>query len=175
MLFNNTILNLDIIRMIILYIDKNPEECAKQVMDKHISVIILEYANLLCTAKRVLSLEIGEDFKRLYNHEHLRHEVARWARYSKENYTWALKCFEALLEEYRYRFKKVHKSEELLEKLKQYPKVFITENGFTEPPRLRDKTYWKDSGTLESMREYYMQSKRKFAIWTGRIIPYWFK
>ena len=40
--------------MNIFYVDKNPETAAKMMCDKHIIKMILESAQMLCTAKRVL-------------------------------------------------------------------------------------------------------------------------
>ena len=40
--------------MNIFYLDKNPNTAAKMMCDKHIIKMILESAQMLCTAKRVL-------------------------------------------------------------------------------------------------------------------------
>ena len=40
--------------MNIFYVDKNPVTAAKMMCDKHIIKMILESAQMLCTAKRVL-------------------------------------------------------------------------------------------------------------------------
>jgi len=40
--------------MNIFYVDKDPVKAAKMMCDKHIIKMILESAQMLCTAKRVL-------------------------------------------------------------------------------------------------------------------------
>ena len=40
--------------MNIFYVDKSPKKSAKMMCDKHIIKMILESAQMLCTAKRVL-------------------------------------------------------------------------------------------------------------------------
>ena len=40
--------------MNIFYVDKDPVKAAKMLLDKHVVKMILESAQMLCTAKRVL-------------------------------------------------------------------------------------------------------------------------
>jgi hypothetical protein len=89
--------------MNIFYVHPDPVICAQQHVDKHVVKMILEYAQLLSTAHRVLdgSISVGVSDKGrkktsykladdrdavLYSATHLNHPSAKWARHSLANY-----------------------------------------------------------------------------------------
>ena len=95
--------------MNIFYLHSDPEMCAKWAVDSHCVKMILEAAQLLSTAHRVIDgletegksasgrrkkvwvLPEDRDFK-LYNATHVNHPSAVWARQSNNNYNW-LWCY----------------------------------------------------------------------------------
>jgi len=155
--------------------------------------MILEYAQLLSTAHRVLDGEeyygltktgrkvrrwnlVGELDSVLYSATHISHPSAVWARYSVENYMWLAEMLEELCNEYTYRYCKVHKVQEsgLMQALKNnFPKNFKN-FGFTEPtPAMPDDV--KVSGnSIASYRNYYIKNKTHLADWKNRPIPEWY-
>ena len=100
--------------MNIFYVDKNPKTAAKMMCDKHIIKMILESAQMLCTAKRVLDGKLymaktknGRNIKRwrlsderenvLYKASHINHPSAIWVRESVENYLQMYKLLLSLI------------------------------------------------------------------------------
>ena len=110
--------------MNIFYVDKNPETAAKMMCDKHIIKMILESAQMLCTAKRVLDgieytdftkngrkirrwrLENSNEEAIIYKAGWLGHPSTQWVLKSAYNYIWLYKHFLALNEEYKLRWQK---------------------------------------------------------------------
>jgi len=174
--------------MNIFYLDQNPKECAKQHCDKHVVKMILEYAQLLSTAHRMLdgeqyyepSRRSGRMVKRfhldgpranLYQATHMHHPSAVWCRENISNYVWLDDLFEACLDEYTYRYDKVHKCAELKDLLHEPPDNI--EIGAFTPPTLAmpDENKVSDCN-IECYRDYY--HTKHFAKWTNRPIPEWF-
>ena len=60
------------------------KEIAQYMMDKHVSKILLEAVQMLCSAKRVLDPD-DEINDRIYKLAHKNHPVTIWCRQSKEN------------------------------------------------------------------------------------------
>ena len=170
--------------------------------DKHVIKQILEYAQLLSIAHRVLdgTLSIGlsktgrkqsryvlsdERESVLYSATHINHPSAVWVRQSEQNYLWLANMLVALCGEYTYRYEKIHKVERdglCYVLLKNIPKN-INNNGWSEPtPAMPDEVkihrevftdrYEVDS--LSSYRNYYINKKAHLASWKKRTIPEWY-
>jgi len=76
-------------------------EIAQFMMDKHVSKILLEAVQMLCSAKRILDPEDEETNTRLYKLAHKNHPVTIWCRKSRANYIWTLDLIEELHKDYR--------------------------------------------------------------------------
>jgi hypothetical protein len=178
--------------MNIFYLDPNPRVCAEMHNNKHCVKMILEYAQLLSTAHRVLdgTISIGtsatgrkktsyiiEDHRNsvLYSATHLNHPSAIWVRKSYENYEWLYSLFTELMKEYTYRYGKNHACEKLIEPLYTPPTHIPKGVGFTEPtPAMPDDV--KVAGdSIKSYRNYYRQNKTHLADWKNRPVPQWFQ
>ena len=183
--------------MNIFYLDKNPIRCAQIHVDKHCVKMILEYAQLLSTAHRVLDgvltiglsesgrkrqlyvLQNGLD-KILYSATHVNHPSAVWCRQSAANYMWLAELLEECCKEYTYRYGKIHKVESsgLMQTLKNIFPKNITEKPFTQPtPAMPDEC--KVVGdSIQSYRNYYVMNKSHLWSWKGKINrrtePNWF-
>ena len=184
--------------MNIFYLSHDPAKCAEMHNDKHCVKMILEYAQLLSTAHRVLDgtlsvglsetgrkqtryvLSDGRESK-LYVATHINHPSAIWCRQSYANYVWLSKLLTELCREYTYRYGKVHKVEASgLEEELMYPPMNIppVTVPFTEPtPAMPDED--KVSGdSIASYRNYYINKKTHLAKWSGkynsRNVPEWF-
>jgi hypothetical protein len=184
--------------MNIFYLHNDPKTCAEMHNDKHCIKMILEYAQLLSTAHRVIdgvelegisasgrkrkfwTLGDSRDYT-LYKVTHVNHPSAIWCRQSYANYVWLSKLLTELCREYTYRYGKVHKVElSGLEEELMYPPTNIPHHvAFTEPtPAMPDDV--KVAGdSIKSYRNYYINNKTHLASWRGKVnsrnIPNWFQ
>jgi hypothetical protein len=181
--------------MNIFYLDHDVVKCAEMHNDKHCIKMILEYAQLLSTAHRVLdgvlttdrggangrqrTSYILPDYRddMLYRATHINHPSAIWVRQSATNYDWLFSLFQALMAEYTYRYGKTHKCSSLEMYLAVSPKN-ISRGPFTEPtPAMPDEV--KVAGnSIKSYQNYYISNKQHLATWSGKINsrnkPEWF-
>jgi hypothetical protein len=177
--------------MNIFYIDYDPVACAEQMVDKHVVKMILETAQLLSTAHRVIDGEeyegksaSGRKAKRwslpdnrelvLYQATHVNHPSAVWCRYSNNNYNWLFCHFEALLKEYTYRYGKRHKVETSgLAYLLQSPPMNVRDWEYTPLPCAMAPEFIIGDDPVENYRNYYKQGKVHLHRWTKRERPPW--
>src|SRR6056300_1707620 len=110
--------------MNIFYLDKDPVKAAEMSCDKHVVKMILESAQMLSTAKRVLDGEEyfdttknGRKIKRwrlknsneeaiIYKAGWLKHPSTQWVMESAYNYRWLYNHMMALNEEFKRRYPK---------------------------------------------------------------------
>jgi hypothetical protein len=153
--------------------------------------MILEYAQLLSTAHRVLdgTLLVGISDKGrkstswilpdnrndiLYKATHLNHPSAVWVRQSDKNYSWLFDMFEALLEEYTYRYGKTHACQRLVWALEVRPNN-ISRGNFTEPTPAMPDQYKVDNDSVQSYKNYYLGDKTRMFAWKNRQTPTWIR
>lgn len=177
--------------MNIFYLHPSPRDCASMHHDKHVVKMIIEYAQLLSTAHRMIDGELvmgltktGRKVKRyqlpdsrdgiLYAATHANHPSAKWTRHSKQNYEWLAEMWYELLLEYTHRYGKRHKTEDLLEELCTAPRN-IEDRGFSPPWRAMPDDAKIEDDSLLSYRNYYVTYKYKMARWTNRKAPVWFE
>jgi hypothetical protein len=91
--------------MNIFYLSEDPNEAAKYMYNKHVVKMILESAQLLCTAHIISD---GEAADVPYKATHKNHPSAIWARESVSNYIWLYDHMIALGNEYTRRYGKKH-------------------------------------------------------------------
>jgi len=177
--------------MNIFYLDPSPKVCAEMHLDKHVVKMILEYAQLLSTAHRVLdgNLHVGlsktgrkqtryvlpDDRESiLYTATHINHPSAKWTRHSYENYVWLYTMWVNLCQEYTHRYNKTHLCEtKLLDELRVAP-ANIVKSEFCEPWRAMPDEFKVGNDAVLSYRNYYVGAKARFAKWTKRDTPEWF-
>lgn len=183
--------------MNLFYLDKDLEKCAQYHVDKHVSKMILEAAQIICTNLTVDHLfgdlpgklnseqnkklsDFRKEQKELTQEDRLfkylptmqNHPSTIWARSSLENFYWTHCYAHALAEEYRYRYGRDHKSFwDVINKMPE-PKHMV-DRGFTTfglamPDELKDY-----DNPIESYRMYYMLDKATFASWKYRDKPDW--
>lgn len=177
--------------MNIFYLSKDTQQCAQMHVDKHCVKMILESAQLLSTAHRVLDgnqtviksktnrnkkvwqLPDNRDSV-LYSATHVNHPSAIWVRKSGLNYAWLWHLTYDLCKEYTYRYGKVHKIERefLLDALKEPPKNILWTH-FTEPTPAMPDQYKVPGNSIESYRNYYNGEKQRMFSWKKRETPYW--
>jgi hypothetical protein len=179
--------------MNIFYLDKNPKKCAEYHNDKHCVKMILETAQLLSTAHRVLDgtetvglsqsgrkkkvWQLPDDREqKLYSATHIHHPSAVWCRQSALNYSWLHSLLVALCAEYTYRYDKVHKcfATGLVHNL-AYPPHNIKHDDFTGPTPAMPDDVKVENDSINSYRNYYNKHKTHLASWKKRDVPEWYK
>lgn len=179
--------------MNIFYLHNSPDTCARYHVDKHVVKMILEYAQLLSTAHRVLdgieNQTVSEKGRKktvftlpderdshLYQATHINHPSAKWARHSIQNYSWLYSLWIALMEEYTFRYGKVHTCEKLKFHLST-PPTNIPNNPFSAPWRAMPDEFkvprTVNNYTIESYRAYYKGAKSHMLKWKNRPQPEW--
>ena len=175
--------------MNIFYLDHDTKKCAQMHVDKHCVKMILEYAQLLSTAHRILDgketieqTKTGRRVKRwslpddrdgvLYSATHVNHPSARWVRESVDNYNWLFQMFIDLMREYTFRYGKIHSCARLIPHLKNPPKN-LSSNGFTQPTPAMPDQYKVAGDSIQSYKNYYLGDKQRMFSWKNRNTPSW--
>jgi hypothetical protein len=163
--------------MNIFFIDQDPVIAAQAMTDKHVIKMILESAQLLSTAHRVLDgyesaivTKAGHNKKSyvlpdvfynniLYKSTHVNHPSGIWSRESSSNYMWLYKHMMSLGYEYTKRYNKVHKTiTELACALSVFPKNIKI--GPLTPMRIAiTNEQWHRDSPVDSYRAYYIGEK----------------
>ena len=177
--------------MNIFYLNPDPKICAEMHCNKHVVKMIIEYAQLMSTAHRVLDGEEyyalsvnGRRIKRwrmtdlkyengLMKASHVHHPSNVWVRQSRQNYMWLNQMWNYLLLEYTHRYGKRHACADRMEFLYVWPKN-IPDVPFTPPtPAMPDECKIANN-SLASYHKYYIEKKVRFAKWTNREEPLWY-
>ena len=160
--------------MNIFYLDKRPDDAAEMHCDKHCVKMILEYAQMLSTAHRVLDDDVHPD---LYKIDHKNHPSTIWTRSSIQHYDWLFRLCRMVSAEYTLRYSngefKVHKSWDKLGKILETAPKNIEDNGWTDPPQCMPD-HCKNDDVVKAYRNYYIKEKSKFAEWKNSSVPSWF-
>ena len=182
--------------MNIFILSDDPVQAAQLQCDKHIVKMVLESAQMLSTAHRMLDGNVmkapSKSGKRmvnkyvhpdldmneaLYNAVHFNHPCTVWTMQSAKNYAWHFRHFIALCNEYKYRYGKTHMTDEKLRcvlakypenipKKKQTPFALAMQN---EPQCIFP------NDPVKSYRSYYKTKQERFKmVWTKRETPEWF-
>ncbi len=153
--------------MNIFFLHMIPSICAQYHLDKHVVKMILETAQLLCSAHYLSD----SSFAPRYKLTHKNHPSAIWTRTSLDNYKWLVELGKELCKEYTYRYGKIHKCqiviEELADNLPPIPEI-----GFTKPLLAMPDEY-KGREAVESYRAYYLFEKYHMFSWKKRDTPRW--
>ena len=160
--------------MNIFYLHPDPLRAAEMHCDKHCVKMILETAQMLCTAHRSLDGDEQADKLGMYKTVHLNHPSTKWVRGSRLQYEWAFHLFKFLCEEYHYRFKKIHKTEAKLREALRTPPLAITDDStYTQPPQCMPDQYKVLDDAVQAYRNYYIGEKAYFAKWAYTRTPEW--
>lgn len=154
--------------MNIFILDKDIKKCAQYHCDQHVVKMILESAQLLCTSLR------KKGFEPPYKSTHPKHPCTLWLEESYDNHLWLRELMRELNEEYKYRYNKEadHSSMKVLEAIKD---MKYESNGLTEFPQAMPDEYKCPGDPVKAYRAFYCGDKKKFAKWTRRPKPSWFK
>ena len=158
--------------MNIFYLDRDPKIAAQMMCDKHVVKMILESAQMLSTAHRVLDGDEYADKVGLYKMAHKNHPSTIWVRLSHQHYWWLYAHMVALMEEYTHRYGKHHATERLKVPLSEYPKA-ISVGDYTDPPQCMPEVC-KGEDTVLAYQNYYIIEKSNLLKWTKRSVPEFF-
>lgn len=150
-----------------------PKESAKNLDDKRLVKMILESAQMLCTA-----INLAGNGQSPYKSTHRNHPDTIWVRTSYENYSWLLEHFVALCKEYTNRFHKVHKCEQYTDLFYSHStEIAYTHKGLTTFPNC---TIFKEiKETTLAYRNYLNykwandKTSKRPAKWTNSSKPAW--
>ena len=144
--------------MNIFYLHPNPKVAASYFYDKHKVKMILECAQMLCTAHIALG---NEDVP--YKKSHLNHPSSVWVRANNENYQWLYNHMLALGEEYTKRYKRTHLTITKCKDILAVAPLNIPTGSFNEPPQCMPDEYKVDNDSVSAYWNYYEQDKYKIA------------
>ena len=155
--------------MNIFHLDKNPLFCAQWLCDKHCVKMVVETAQMLCTAyQRHFGLK--DD---LYKPAYPKHPMTIWVGDTKENYFFTMRLFNYMLDEYTNRYSKVHSSSRINLLLNSKYKEWHNLSGkFTKPPLCMPDQYKTDC-YITSYRKYYIGEKKRIAKYKFTEPPQW--
>jgi hypothetical protein len=154
--------------MNVFYLDHNPKIAASYHCDKHCVKMILETAQMLCTAYHMQGINAP------YKPTHKNHPSSVWARHSRRNFGWLCDLGIALCNEYTKRYNKVHKSMQHIQWcIDNMDKLIFNNYAFTPPPLAMPDEY-KLSDAVNAYRLYYCSEKAHFAKWSYTSTPNWF-
>jgi len=157
--------------MNIFVLHRDPVVAAQMQCDSHVVKMVLESAQMLCTAVNVLGGETP------YKTAHVNHPCSVWARQSFGNFIWLYDHGMALAKEYTHRYGKVHKSQDVIQHcLKQWAQndaVQLNDPRTTPHPLCMPDEY-KTDNVVDSYRAFYIGDKSRFALWNkARPAPQW--
>ena len=145
--------------MKIFYLDKDPVKAAKMQYNKHVVKMILESAQMLCTAHHCIMVD---DADVPYKSAHKNHPSTIWARQSAQNYAWLYYHMIALGAEYTKRYGKKHLSITKCEDKLAILPGGILHTGFEQPPQCMPDEY-KDECSIQAYWNYYIGEKHSVA------------
>jgi len=170
--------------MNIFYLDKDPAVAAEMSCDKHVCKMIIESAQMLSTAHRMIDgtqytgkTKTGRNIKRwlhpnsnleetLYLACHTGHPSTLWVMSSAYHYDWLYKHMMALHKQWQLRYGHIddHKTIQLLGDILKHPPKNIPLNKIATEPTPAMPDYCKIPGdSIASYRKYYVFEKQRFA------------
>lgn len=182
--------------MNLFYLDEDLDLCAQYHVDKHVTKMQLEAAQLLCTnlwidhlfgfCPRPITKEENAELQRVRKEQKdldmkdrlfpylptmQNHPSCVWVRSSLDNYEWTHCYANALGSEQHYRYGTTHKSLSIINNLPDPASIErcgFTTFGLAMPDELKDY-----DNPVQSYRNYYMLDKGTFASWKHREKPPW--
>jgi len=177
--------------MNIFVVDQDPNRAAADLCDKHVVKMIVESAQMLSTAHRVLdgvqttrTTKSGRTVKH-WRHPELEdvlclptmvnHPCTRWVMESADNYHWLWLHTTELLRQYTVRYDKVHSMYSLITNpLAETPKgIHISRRQTPFAQAMPDQ--YRNSDAVLAYRNYYLGEKRRFAKWKKTQPPAWWQ
>lgn len=180
--------------MNLFILDEDLDKCAQAHIDKHVTKMQLEAAQMLATtvwidhffgyvpralngdelshlrAEMAALPDIEERTFLRYKAAHVNHPCTTWMRESYENFEWAQVYTNALDQEAQYRGYKPHAS--CIEVNRMPEPIRLKSIGLTPFAQAMPDDY-KQASAVEAYRLYYMMDKARIANWKRRGPPDW--
>ena len=144
--------------MNIFILDKDPKIAAQMLCDKHVVKMIVETAQMLCTA----ASKLGHDVP--YRPTHAKHLCTLWVGESLSNWNWLIEHGLEMCEEYTRRYDRLHKTQSVIEYCRDSSIGPTSDPGLT-PFKLAMPSQYKGDDAVKSYRDYYIGEKSRFAKW----------
>lgn len=142
--------------MNIFYLHDCPKRAASYVYDKHKVKMILESAQMLCTAHHAYNN--GDNVP--YKQAHLNHPSSIWTRSNTHHYYWLYEHMLALGNEYTKRYGKRHLTITKCAEALMHPPAGMPTKEFERPPQCMPDQY-KMANAIHGYWRYYIIDKRK--------------
>jgi len=143
--------------MNIFYLDKDPKKAAEHQYNKHIVKMILESAQMLCSAHRHHG-----NFDVPYQSTHINHPSTRWVRDNANHYQWLYTHMMALGREYTKRYNKKHLTITKCENVLSLNPPNLDFKPFEQPPQAMPEIY-KEDCSVDAYWNYYLLGKKHIA------------
>jgi len=142
--------------MNIFYLHDCPNRAASYVYDKHKVKMILECAQMLCTAHHAYNQGHNVPYKQA----HLNHPSSIWTRSNTHHYYWLYQHMLALGDEYTRRYNKIHLTITKCAEPLLHPPTGMPTVEFERPPQCMPDEY-KKPNAIHGYWRYYIIDKRK--------------
>jgi len=158
--------------MNIFALDSDPVLAAKYHCDKHVVKMILETVQLLSNC---VYYPPRQGNTQTYRHSHLKHPCTIWVFESKLNFEWLYELGMELSAEYQRRYQKIHKSAEVIRRVKSFvaPNFWANTTGMTPFKQVMPDQYKVPGDPIAAYRNYYIGDKVRFATWKCSTPPVW--
>ena len=143
--------------MNIFYLHECPDKAARLQYNKHVVKMILESAEMLCTAHHCYG-DKDQVENVPYKQAHLNHPSTIWTRRSKSTYMWLYNHMMALGDEYTKRYGKTHLSITKCKDFLAIPPRHIQGDDWCQPPQAMPDEY-KDECSIQAYWNYYIGEK----------------
>ena len=153
--------------MNIFILDTDPKVAATMLCDKHVVKMIVETAQMLCTA----ASKLGHDVPYRPTHA-TKHPCTLWVGESKSNWNWLVDHGIAMCEEYTRRYNRTHKTQAVIELCRDSNIGPKNDTGLTQF-RLAMPIQYKCDDPVKSYRDYYIGEKSRFAKWKTSQPAWW--
>ena len=150
--------------MNIFYLDSDPVKAAQVQYNKHVVKMILESAQMLCTAHHHYTELLSQDDSYIpYKKAHYNHPSTIWCRENSEQYLWLYNHMIALGNEYTKRYNKIHLTITKCADILQATPAGIPLGTFEEPPQCMPEQYKVAGCSITAYWNYYEQEKHTVA------------
>lgn len=152
--------------MNIFVLDTDITRCAQYHCDQHVLKMILESAQIMCSALN------KRGFETPYKPTHTKHPCVLWVEESYSNFKWLKDLAIALNREFKYRYdrEKDHASAHVVRKISA---LRYDDHGLTPFVQAMPEQYRRKNDAVSAYRAFYRGEKAKFAKWTKRPVPHW--
>ncbi|KYH25361.1 hypothetical protein HAPAU_20310 [Halalkalicoccus paucihalophilus] len=155
--------------MNVFWLDEDPRLAARYHCDQHVNKMLLEAAQVLCTAVR----ENGYEADFLYRSTHSDHPVTKWAGESRENWLRLREHAGALNAEFteRYGHDEAHASWDVIERIDPDGITFPATEPTPRPQAMPER--YRREDPVEAYRAYYAGEKAGWDEWNYTDEPPW--